>query len=188
VFLSARVGTFPQARITGEFSGWAVLKPPFKLAVIPVRAHRAPAPRRRKKMAPEPRTIRIFFERQLADLRESVPSALAAAVVSDDACLSADAGVTDALSPQTTQLRGLIAAARTTAAALGLDKTRCLILDGTAGVLIVRPIQTAKPRLIVLLLADPRDVTRALNGMHRFAAEIEARLTTTSAAAPALAA
>ena len=137
-------------------------------------------------MAPESRTIRMFFERQLADLRESVPSALAAAVVSDDACLTPDAGATDSLSPQTIQLRGLIAAARTTASALGLDKTRCLILDGTAGVLIVRPIQTTKPRLIVLLLADPRDVTRALNGMHRLAGDIEARLTTN--AAPALAA
>jgi predicted regulator of Ras-like GTPase activity (Roadblock/LC7/MglB family) len=139
-------------------------------------------------MANEPRTIRVFFERQLADLRESVPSALAAAVVSDDACLSADVGVADALSPQTTQLRTLVASARTTASALGLDKTRCLILDGTAGVLIVRPVQTAKPRLIVLLLADPRDVTRALNGMHRFAADIEARLTAnanTATAAPA---
>lgn len=133
-------------------------------------------------MATEPRTIRVFFERQLADLRESVPSTLAAAVVSDDACLSSDIGISDALSPQTTQLRSLIAAARTTASALGLDRTRCLILDGTAGVLIVRPVQTARPRLIVLLLADPRDVTRALNGMHRFAAEIEARLT---AGAPA---
>jgi predicted regulator of Ras-like GTPase activity (Roadblock/LC7/MglB family) len=135
-------------------------------------------------MATEPRTIRVFFERQLADLRESVPSALAAAVVSDDACLTSDAvGVTDTLSPQTAQLRGLIASARMTASALGLDKTRCLILDGTAGVLIVRPVQTAKPRLIVLLLADPRDVTRALNGMHRFAAEVEARLTAAPTAA-----
>lgn len=140
-------------------------------------------------MTPEPRTIRVFFERQLADLRESVPSALAAAVVTDDAGLTPDAGATDALSPQTTQLRGLVAAARTTAAALGLDKTRCLILDGTAGVLIVRPVQTAKPRLIVLLLADPRDVTRALNGMHRLAGEIEARLAASTApAASALAA
>jgi predicted regulator of Ras-like GTPase activity (Roadblock/LC7/MglB family) len=137
-------------------------------------------------MAQEPRTIRIFFERQLADLRESVPSALAAAVVSDDAGLTPDAGATDPLSPQTAQLRALVAAARSAAGALGLDKTRCLILDGTAGVLIVRPIQTAKPRLIVLLLADPRDVTRALNGMHRLAAEIEARLA--SNAAPTLAA
>jgi predicted regulator of Ras-like GTPase activity (Roadblock/LC7/MglB family) len=126
-------------------------------------------------MATEPRTIRIFIERQLADLRESVPSALAAAVVSDDACFT-DTGTTDSLSPQTAQLRSLVAAARTTTAALGLDKTRCLILDGTAGVLIVRPIQTAKPRLIVILLADPRDVTRALNGMHRLAGEVEARL------------
>lgn len=127
-------------------------------------------------MASEPRTIRIFIERQLVDLRESVPSALAAAVVSDDACLTPDAGTTDSLSPQTAQLRTLVAAARTTTAALGLDKTRCLILDGTAGVLIVRPMQTAKPRLIVMLLADPRDVTRALNGMHRLAADVEARL------------
>ena len=140
-------------------------------------------------MAPESRTIRIFIERQLADLRESVPSALAAAVVSDDGALTPDAGAMDSLSPQTTQLRSLVAAARTTASALGLDKTRCLILDGTAGVLIVRPIQTAKPRLVVLLLADPRDVTRALNGMHRLAGEIEARLTSaTPAATPALAA
>jgi hypothetical protein len=139
-------------------------------------------------MAPESRTIRIFFERQLADLRESVPSALAAAVVSDDAGLTPDAGATDALSPQTVQLRTLVAAARTTASALGLDKTRCLILDGTAGVLILRPIQTAKPRLIVLLLSDPRDVTRALNGMHRLAAEIEARLTSATTPAGALAA
>jgi predicted regulator of Ras-like GTPase activity (Roadblock/LC7/MglB family) len=139
-------------------------------------------------MAPEPRTIRIFIERQLADLRESVPSALAAAVVSDDACLTPDAGATDSLSPQTAQLRTLVAAARTTTAALGLDKTRCLILDGTAGVLIVRPIQTAKPRLIVLLLADPRDVTRALNGMHRLAGEVEARLAPAAAPAAALAA
>jgi len=140
-------------------------------------------------MAPESRTIRIFIERQLADLRESVPSALAAAVVSDDGALTPDAGAMDSLSPQTTQLRSLVAAARTTASALGLDKTRCLILDGTAGVLIVRPIQTAKPRLVVLLLADPRDVTRGLNGMHRLAGEIEARLTsTTTTAAPALAA
>jgi len=140
-------------------------------------------------MAPEPRTIRIFIERHLADLRESVPSALAAAVVSDDACLTPDAGTTDSLSPQTAQLRSLVAAARTTATALGLDKARCLILDGTAGVLIVRPILTAKPRLIVLLLADPRDVTRALNGMHRLAAEVEARLTpNATASAPALAA
>jgi len=154
-------------------------------AVIPVTVHRPFNVR--ETMATEPRTIRVFFERQLADLRESVPSALAAAVVSDDNCLTSDAvGVADALSPQTTQLRGLIASARTTASALGLDKTRCLILDGTAGVLIVRPVQTAKPRLIVLLLADPRDVTRALNGMHRLAAEIEARLT--AAATPALAA
>lgn len=138
-------------------------------------------------MATEPRTIRVFFERQLADLRESVPSALAAAVVSDDAGLTPDANTGDALSPQTAQLRGLVAAARTAAAALGLDKTRCLILDGTAGVLIVRPIATAKPRLIVLLLADPRDVTRALNGMHRLAADIETRLVS-PAATPALAA
>jgi hypothetical protein len=139
-------------------------------------------------MATEPRTIRVFFERQLADLRESVPSALAAAVVSDDASLTSDTGTMgDALSPQTSQLRGLVAAARTAGSALGLDKTRCLILDGTAGVLIVRPVQTAKPRLIVLLLSDPRDVTRALNGMHRFAAEIETRLAA-AAAAPALAA
>src|SRR5256885_9179803 len=100
-------------------------------------------------MTTEPRTIRTFFERQLADLRESVPSVLAAAVVSDDANLTSDIGSTgDALSPQTTQLRGLVAAARTAASALGLDRTRCLILDGTAGGLIVRPIQTAKPRLI----------------------------------------
>jgi predicted regulator of Ras-like GTPase activity (Roadblock/LC7/MglB family) len=138
-------------------------------------------------MAPESRTIRIFFERQLADLRESVPSALAAAVVSDDAGLTPDVGTTDSLSPQTAQLRGLVAAARTTASALGLDKARCLILDGTAGVLIIRPIQTAKPRLIVLLLSDPRDVTRALNGMHRLAADIETRLTSATPA-PALAA
>jgi predicted regulator of Ras-like GTPase activity (Roadblock/LC7/MglB family) len=137
-------------------------------------------------MTPEPRTIRVFFERQLADLRESVPSALAAAVVSDDAGLTPDIGTPDSLSPQTAQLRGLVAAARTAASALGLDRTRCLILDGTAGVLIVRPVQTAKPRLIVLLLADPRDVTRALNGMHRLAGEIEARLA--ASAAPALAA
>lgn len=127
--------------------------------------------------ATEPRTIRVFIERQLADLRESVPSALAAAVVSDDACLTPDAGAADPLSPQTAQLRSLVAAARTTTQALGLDKTRCLILDGTAGVLIVRPIQTAKPRLIVALLSDPRDVTRALNCMHRLAADVEARLT-----------
>jgi predicted regulator of Ras-like GTPase activity (Roadblock/LC7/MglB family) len=139
-------------------------------------------------MAPESRTIRIFIERQLADLRESVPSALAAAVVSDDACLTPDAGATDSLSPQTAQLRTLVAAARTTSAALGLDKTRCLILDGTAGVLIVRPIQTAKPRLIVLLLADPRDVTRALNGMHRLAGEVEVRLAPAATPAAALAA
>ncbi len=139
-------------------------------------------------MAQEPRTIRIFIERQLTDLRESVPSALAAAVVSDDACLTPDAGATDPLSPQTEQLRTLVAAARTTTAALGLDKTRCLILDGTAGVLIVRPIQTAKPRLIVMLLADPRDVTRALNGMHRLAGEVEARLAPTAAPESAVAA
>lgn len=139
-------------------------------------------------MAQEPRTIRIFIERQLTDLRESVPSALAAAVVSDDACLTPDAGATDSLSPQTEQLRTLVAAARTTTAALGLDKTRCLILDGTAGVLIVRPIQTAKPRLIVMLLADPRDVTRALNGMHRLAGEVEARLAPTAAPESAVAA
>ncbi len=139
-------------------------------------------------MAQEPRTIRIFIERQLTDLRESVPSALAAAVVSDDACLTPDAGATDPLSPQTEQLRTLVAAARTTTAALGLDKTRCLILDGTAGVLIVRPIQTAKPRLIVMLLADPRDVTRALNGMHRLAGEVEARLAPTAAPETAVAA
>lgn len=131
-------------------------------------------------MAPEPRTIRTYFEKHLADLRESVPSALAAAIVSDDACLSADAGVMDSLSPQTAQLRALVASARSTAAALGLDKTRCLILDGTAGVLIVRPLQTAKPRLIVILLGDPRDVTRALNGMHRLAADIEIRLAPTA--------
>ena len=139
-------------------------------------------------MASEPRTIRIFIERQLADLRESVPSAIAAAVVSDDACLTPDAGTTDALSPQTAQLRTLVAAARTTSAALGLDRTRCLILDGTAGVLILRPIQTAKPRLIVLLLSDPRDVTRALNGMHRLAGDVEARLAPAAPAANAVAA
>src|SRR5262249_57294227 len=116
----------------------------------------------------------------------SLPSALAAAVVTDDAGMTSDTETSDALSPQTAQLRSLVAAARTAASALGLDKTRCLILDGTAGVLIVRPVQTAKPRLIVLLLSDPRDVTRALNGMHRFAADIEARLTANAtAAAPA---
>jgi predicted regulator of Ras-like GTPase activity (Roadblock/LC7/MglB family) len=134
-----------------------------------------------KNMAPEPRTIRAFFEKQLADLRESVPSALAAAIVSDDACLTADAGAMDSLSPQTAQLRSLVASARNTAAALGLDRTRCLILDGTAGVLIVRPMQTVKARLIVVLLADPRDVTRALNGMHRLAADIEVRLAPSAA-------
>jgi predicted regulator of Ras-like GTPase activity (Roadblock/LC7/MglB family) len=139
-------------------------------------------------MATEPRTIRVFFERSLADLRESLPSALAAAIVSDDACLTPDAGATDALSPQTAQLRALVAAARASASALGLDKTRCLILDGTAGVLIVRPIVTARPRLIVLLLADPRDVTRALNGMHKLAAAIEARLAPVAAPDAALAA
>jgi predicted regulator of Ras-like GTPase activity (Roadblock/LC7/MglB family) len=126
-------------------------------------------------MAPEPRTIRAFFEKQLADLRESIPSALAAAIVSDDACLTPDIGESE-LSPQAEQVRSLVAAARAASRSLGLDRTRCLILDGTAGVLIVRPIATGRPRLIVLLLADPRDVTRALAGAHQLAAQVEARL------------
>jgi predicted regulator of Ras-like GTPase activity (Roadblock/LC7/MglB family) len=132
-------------------------------------------------MAPEPRTIRAFFERQLADLRESIPSMLAAAIVGEDSCLTADAG-TSALSPQAERVRALAAAARAAAGSLGLDQPRCLILDGTAGVLIVRPIAVGKPRLIVLLLADPRDVTRALAGAHRLAAEVEARLAPTQPA------
>lgn len=126
-------------------------------------------------MAPEPRTIRAFFERQLAELRESIPSALAAAIVSDDACLTPDVGAS-ALSPQAEQVRSLVAAARAASRSLGLDQARCLIVDGTAGVLIVRPIATGRPRLIVLLLADPRDVTRALAGAHHLAAQVEARL------------
>lgn len=126
-------------------------------------------------MAPEPRTIRAFFEKQLAELRESIPSALAAAIVSDEVCSTPDAGARS-LVPQAEQVRSLIAAARAASRSLGLDQARCLILDGTAGVLIVRPIATAKPRLIVLLLTDPRDVTRALAGAHKLAALVEERL------------
>lgn len=124
-------------------------------------------------MPPEPRTIRAFFEKQLADLRNSLPSAKAAAIVSEDSCLTAAA---DQITPQNTQLNGFIAAARFAAAALGLAQPRCLILDATSGVLIVRPIGTLKSRLLVLVLGDPRDVTRALAGIHRLAAEIETRL------------
>jgi hypothetical protein len=39
-----------------------------------------------------------------------------------------------------------------------------------------------------MLLADPRDVTRALNGMHRLAGEVEARLAPTPAPETAVAA
>ncbi len=124
-------------------------------------------------MSPEPRTIRAFFEKQLADLRDSLPSVRAAAIVSEDTCLTVAA---DQLTPQSTQLNGFVAAARFAASALGLAQPRCLILDATSGVLIVRPIGTLKTRLLVIVLGDPRDVTRALAGVHRLAAEIESRL------------
>ncbi|MCX8003513.1 MAG: hypothetical protein N2688_00920 [Burkholderiaceae bacterium] len=126
-------------------------------------------------MAPEPRTIRAYFEKQLADLRASVPSAIAAAIVCEDASVAAGDD-RERLSPVAAQMRALAAQTREASVAAGIGPARCLIVDALGGVLIVRPIATARPRFIVLLLADPHDVSRALAGVHRLAGEVEARL------------
>ncbi|MCS6945186.1 MAG: hypothetical protein RMK97_07225 [Sutterellaceae bacterium] len=126
-------------------------------------------------MAPEPRTIRAYFERQLAELRGSLPSVLAAAIVCEDAAVAA-ANDRERLSTVTAQVRVLVETARQASGDAGIGQPRCVIVDALGGILIVRPIATARPRFIVLLLADPRDASRALAGVHRLANEVEARL------------
>jgi predicted regulator of Ras-like GTPase activity (Roadblock/LC7/MglB family) len=127
-------------------------------------------------MAPEPRTIAAFFEKQLADLRHDLPSAQAVAIVSEDGCLAPDPVMQAEMTLHASTLRVLARAAGEPAAALGIERPRCLIVDATAGVLIVRPIATNKPRLLVLVIRDPHEVSVALNRLHRIAGEIEARL------------
>ncbi|HEU0201530.1 MAG TPA: hypothetical protein VFR86_13985 [Burkholderiaceae bacterium] len=127
-------------------------------------------------MAPEPRTIRAFFEKQLADLRDTIGSARIAAIVSDDGCMAPDPVMQAAVTLHGSRLRDLVAAATQPSADFEVGQPRCLIVDGMNGVLIVRPISTRKPRLLVVVLDDRADVSRALNGVHRIAGEIETRL------------
>jgi predicted regulator of Ras-like GTPase activity (Roadblock/LC7/MglB family) len=127
-------------------------------------------------MAPEPRTITAFFEKQLADLRDTLPSARLATIVSEDGCLAPDAVMQAEAALHISRLLELTRAAQAMGAELSVGKARCLIVDGTAGVVIMRPIATKKPRVLVVVLGDQHDVSRALGGVHKLAAEIEQRL------------
>jgi hypothetical protein len=131
---------------------------------------------KQKNMAPEPRTIRAFFEKQLADLRDTIGSARVAAIVSDEGCMAPDPMMQAAVTLHGSRLRNLAATAAEPAANFEVGAVRCLIIDGMNGVLIVRLIATRKPRLLVVVLEDRADVSRALNGVHRIAGEIETRL------------
>lgn len=129
-----------------------------------------------KTMAPEPRTIRAYFEKQLADLRETIGSARVAALVSEEGCMAPDPLMQAAVTLHGSRLRELAAAAAVPGANFEIGQPRCLIVDAANGVLIVRPIATRKPRLLVVVLDDHADVSRALSGVHRIAGEIETRL------------
>lgn len=134
--------------------------------------------------SPESRTIRSVFAARLAELRAAIPSAKLAAIASEDGLLAAtdsDAGPSP-LDRRGAVLASLVAVARTSARELQLADTVCVLVQCLDGVLIVRPLGTTRRRLLLLQLADPAEVSRALAAAHRLALDIEARL---APAAPA---
>lgn len=135
--------------------------------------------------SPESRTVRSFFAARLADLRAAVPSAKLAAIASEDGLLSAtdrDAEPSP-LDRRGAVLASLVAVARTGAREMNLGEAACILILCVEGALIVRPFGTTRRRLLMLLLADPRESSRAVAAVHRLARDIEARLTPAAPAA-----
>jgi len=134
--------------------------------------------------SPESRTVRSFFATRLAELRAAVTSAKLAAIASEDGLLSAtdsDANPSP-LDRRGAVLASLVAVARTSAREVNAGEAACVLILCTEGALIVRPFGTTRRRLLMLLLADPRESGRAVAAVHRLAVDIETRL---APAAPA---
>ncbi len=134
--------------------------------------------------SPESRTVRSFFAKRLAELRATVASAKLAAIASEDGLLSATDSDADPspLDRRGAVLASLAAVARTSARELNVGDAACMLILCTEGALVVRPFGTTRRRLLMLLLADPRESSRAVAAVHRLALEIETRL---APAAPA---
>ncbi|MEW5882294.1 MAG: hypothetical protein AB1761_17875 [Pseudomonadota bacterium] len=128
--------------------------------------------------SPEPRTVRSFFAARLAELRAAIPSAKLAAIATEDGLLSATDGDAEPspLDRRGAVLASLVAVARTGGHEMSLGDAACILILCTDGALIVRPFGTTRRRLLMLLLADPRESSRAVAAAHRLALDIEARL------------
>lgn len=128
--------------------------------------------------SPESRTIRSFFAARLAELRAAIPSARLAAIASEDGLLSATDSDADPspLDRRGAVLASLVAVARTSGREMDLGEAACILILCAEGALIVRPFGTTRRRLLMLLVADPRESSRAVASAHRLALDIEARL------------
>lgn len=128
--------------------------------------------------SPESRTVRSFFAARLAQLRAAIPSAKLAAIATEDGLLSATDTDADPspLDRRGAVLASLVAVARTGVREMSLGDAACILVLCTDGALIVRPFGTTRRRLLMLLLADPRESSRAVAAAHRLALDIEARL------------
>jgi predicted regulator of Ras-like GTPase activity (Roadblock/LC7/MglB family) len=126
--------------------------------------------------------MRSFFRTRLAELRAAIPSSKLAAIASEDGLLSATD--TDAepspLDRRGAVLASLVAVARTSARELQMVDAMCVLIQCTSGVLIVRPFGSTRRRLLLLLLSDQAEASRALAAANHLALDIEARLAPTA--------
>lgn len=135
-------------------------------------------------LAPEPRTLRVFFQQRLAQLATELDSVRYAALATEDGLLIA----TDAdAEPNPLDRRGavissFVAVARTTAREMELADARCVLVECDAGLMVLRPFITVqgsgpKRRLLVVVLNDARELGRAVAAARRLADEVTQRLT-----------
>ncbi len=133
--------------------------------------------------APEPRTLRSFFQKRLAALAKELGTVTLAALATEDGLLIA---TNESLQPNPTDRRGAVmaslsAVARASAPELNLGEALTTQIDCSAGRLLVLPFETQQdsgPRRRLLFVAlDPTGETAvALEAMHRLIHAIAARV------------
>ena len=133
--------------------------------------------------APEPRTLRSFFQKRLAALVQALQGAHFAALATEDGLLIA---THESLEPNPTDRRGAVmaslsAVARAAGTELNVDDVQLIQVDGNAGRLLVLPFVTQqdsgpKRRLLFVALDPTGETDIALEAMHRLIHAIAARL------------
>ena len=134
-------------------------------------------------MAPEPRTLRVFFQQRLAQLTTELGSVRYAALATEDGLLIAtdDDAEPNPLDRRGAVLSSFVAVARTTARELELADARCVLVECDGGLMVLRPFTTVqgsgpRRRLLVVVLDDARELGRAVAAARRLADEVGVRL------------